>query len=289
MEFGRGRDIARYGILVSANNIVDYLRNQISVFILSRTLGPASVGLYNKGESLARMPHRFITTSVYQVLFRAMAAEQDDLDKCSYLFFRSIALVAVYATPFYIGLLWLSEPLIRGIYGEKWVAAAGPLMILSFAWPFWMLNNLSGAVSAAHNLLGTELKIQIASVVVAVVAIVVALPYGIDGVAWAMVATAAFTSLVMHRLALKCLRARWRSSLVALVPALILNGILAGALFVLEGLLPSGWIEHDLARIGILGMAGGLVYAASLLALPITALETERMRWKVKLRLIKAA
>ncbi len=73
---------------------------QISVFILSRTLGPASVGLYSKGESLARMPHGFITGSVYPVLFRSLAAEQDNLDKSRYLFFRSIALVAVYATPF---------------------------------------------------------------------------------------------------------------------------------------------------------------------------------------------
>lgn len=285
LELRRGRDIARYGILVSANDLVGYLSRQVSIFILSRTLGPASVGLYNKGESLARMPHRFITASVYQVLFRAMATEQDNLDKCRYLFFRSIALVAVYATPFYIGLLWLSEPLIRGIYGEKWVAAAGPLMILAFAWPFWMVNNLSGAVSAAHNLLGTELKIQIASLVITVLCVVIALPYGIDGVAWAIVIAAAFTSLAMHRLALKCLKAKLQASLSALVPAALLNGILAGTLFLLEQLLPPSWIEHDLARIAIMGVAGSLVYAGCLLFLPIPELATERLRWKSKLRL----
>ena len=111
------------------------------------------------------MPHSFITGSVYHVLFRAMAAEQDNLDKCRYLFFRSIALVAVYATPFYIGLLWLAEPFIRGVYGEKWVAAAGPLMILAFAWPFWLMDNLSGAVLAAQNWLDRELPVQIATLV----------------------------------------------------------------------------------------------------------------------------
>jgi len=30
--------------------------------------------------------------------------------------------------PFYIGLLWLAEPLIRRVYGEKWIDAAGTLM-----------------------------------------------------------------------------------------------------------------------------------------------------------------
>lgn len=289
LEFQRGRDIARYGILVSANDIVGYLRGQASIFILSRTLGPASVGLYNKGESLARMPYRFICTSVYQVLFRAMAAEQDNLDRCRYLFFRSITLVAVYATPFYIGLLWLAEPLIRGIYGEKWVAAAGPLMTLAFAWPFWMANNLSGAVSAAHNLLGTELKIQVASLVLTVLCVVGALPYGIDGVAWAIVIAAAFTSFAMHRLALKCLKAKLQSSLRAVMPAFLLNAILAGTLYLLEQQLPHGWVEHDLVRIAIMGATGGLVYAGCLLFLPIPELAAERLRWKLKLRLKKPA
>ena len=136
-------------MLVTVTGILLHLQRQVSVFILSRTLGPASVGLFNKGESLAKMPHGFITGSVYHVLFRALAAEQDDPDKCRYMFFRSIALVAVYATPFYVGLLWLAEPLIRGVYGANWVEAAAPLYILAFAWPFWLLDNLSGAVLAS--------------------------------------------------------------------------------------------------------------------------------------------
>jgi O-antigen/teichoic acid export membrane protein len=285
LDFRRGRDIARYGLLVSVNDIVNYLRTQVSIFILSRTLGPASVGLFNKGESLALMPHSFITGSVYQVLFRAMAAEQDNLDKCRYLFFRSIALVAVYATPFYIGLLWLAEPLIRGIYGEKWVASAGPLMILAFAWPFWLANKLSGAVLAAQNWLGHELKIQIATLIVTALGVVIALPYGIDGVAWAVVGAAAFSGLYMHRLALRCLKAKWLNSLRAIVPAILLNAILAFSLYLLEQLLPPDWIAHDLVNIVVIGITGALVYAGCLLFLPIPELATERLRWKAKLRL----
>ncbi|ODU50766.1 MAG: lipopolysaccharide biosynthesis protein [Thiobacillus sp. SCN 63-374] len=285
LDFGRGRHIARYGLLVSANDIVDYLRGQASIFILSRTLGPASVGLFNKGRSLAMMPHGFITVSVYHVLFRAMAAEQDNLDKCRYLFFRSITLVAVYATPFYVGLLWLAEPLIRGVYGEKWIGAAGPLMILAFAWPFLLVNNLSGAVLAAQNWLGYELKVQIVNLIITSLAVVIALPYGIDGVAWAIVGTAAFSGLYMLWLALKCLRAKWMDGLRALIPATLLNSVLALALYLLQQLLPSEWRAHDLVYVTFMGTAGGLIYAGSLLYFPIPSLAAERLRWKSKLRL----
>ena len=112
--------------------LIDNIRNDL----LTNTPGSASAGLYNKGDSLARMSHGFITGSVYLSLFRAMATEQDNLDKCRYHFFRSIALVVVYAAPLYVALLWLAEPLIRGVYGPKWTAAS-PLLILSFACHFF--------------------------------------------------------------------------------------------------------------------------------------------------------
>lgn len=285
----RARDIARYGMLVSLTDVLVYLRQQVAVFLLSRMLGPASVGLYNKGESLARMPHAFITSSVYQVLLRAMAAEQDNLDKCRYLFYRAIALVAVYATPFYIAFLWLAEPLVRGVYGEKWSAAAGPLAILALAWPFWLMNRLSGAVLAALNWLGREAVVQATALVVTAFAILIGLPYGIDGVAWAVVAATAYSSLHIHWLAVRRLRARWLAYLHALTPATILNMILVATLFGLDQTLPADIRHHDLAYLGIMATGGGLAYALCFLYLPIGALQTERLRWKTKLRLQRGA
>ena len=282
-DFHRGRDIVRYGFLVSINDIVFYLRRQVSVFILSRTLGPASVGLYSKGESLARMPHGFITGSVYPVLFRTLAAEQDNPDKSRYLFFRSIALVAVYATPFYIGLMWLAEPFIRGVYGPKWVEAAGPLSILALAWPFWLMGNLSGNVLGARNWLDRELVVQITTLIYTALAVLVGLNYGINGVAWAIVSSAAFSGLWQYWLAVRCLGAKLSGYPLALIPAVVLNGLLAVSLFILDSALPQAVRSNDLAYLALMGLGGGMVYLSCFLFLPFTTLQTEQQRWKSKL------
>jgi len=279
-DFHRGREIARYGLLVSANDIVNYLRSQTSIFILSHSLGPASVGLYNKGDSLARMPHKFVSGSVYQVLFRAMASEQDSLNTCRYMFFRSTTLTAVYSLPFYVGLWWLAEPLIRGLYGEKWAMAAGPLAILALASPFWLMSQLAGSVTGALNLLHTELKIQVAVLAMTAAVVTIALPYGLDGVAWAIVGVSAAASFALHHLALKGLKARWQSSIRALVPAMILNAILMIVLFVLEQSLPLSLAKHDLLHVVTTGLIGSVAYAICFLYLPITELATEQRRWK---------
>jgi O-antigen/teichoic acid export membrane protein len=285
LEFRRGRDIARYGLLVSANDIVNHLRNQVSIFILSRTLGPASVGLYNKGESICKMPNTFITGSVYHVLFRAMAAEQDNFDKCRYLFFRSIALVAVYATPFYVAFLWLAEPLIHGVYGEKWVAAAGPLRILAFAWPFWLMANLSGAVLAARNWLGRELPVQVTALILSALAITIALPYGIDGVAWAIVGVSIYTAFHIYWIATRCLRAQLTDFLRAVSPAALLNLLLAATLYGVSQFIPDHIRQNDLANLALMGTTGAIIYAVGFLYLPLISLQAEQQRWKIKLRL----
>lgn len=289
LDLGRGRDIARYGLLFSATNILVYLRMQSSVFILSRTLGTASVGLYNKGESLAKMPHSFITGSVYQVLFRAMATEQANLDKCRYLFFRSISLVAVYATPFYVGLFWLADPLINGIYGPKWTAAAAPLLILTLAWPFWLMETLSGAVLAAMNWLGRELPVQISTLIISCLAVLIGLPHGIEGVAYGIVGATIYTALHMLWIALNCLKASWLDYVRALLPAAFLNTILAGTLFLVDHALPFSLRASNFSYITLMGVVGGLVYALCFLYMPIASLQGEQQRWKIKLRLSRTA
>ena len=284
-RFSRARELASYGALVAGNDLVDYLRTRVSTFILSQTLGPQSVGLFNKGDSLARMPFLFVSGSVYQVLFRALSVERENLDKCRYLFNRSLALVALYATPFYVGLYWLAEPLVRGVYGPKWATAAGPLFVLSLAWPLWLLGNMSGAVAASHNRLGTEIRIQTASLALTACATWLAVPYGIVGVAWAFVAVSAVSSGLMFRLALKTLRASWSDSMAALMPAIGLNTALAIALAAASHLMPQSVMIHDLLHVAVLGGLGALVYALLFLFVPVPALNTEQARWRSLLRI----
>lgn len=287
LRFGRARELARYGLLVSANDLVNYLREQSTVFILSRSLGPAAVGLYNKGESLARMPHTFISGSVYQVLFRALAAHQDNLDTNRYLFQRSLALVALYATPFYVGFLWLAEPLVVGLYGEKWAHAAAPLTILALAWPFWLMANLSGAVLAAQNWLHRELPVQIAGLTLRVLAILWLLPHGLEGVAWAITGISVYFGLHLHLLALRAIHAPYSLFLRAILPAALLNGLLALVLGGLTLALPPDL--PPLLKVLIFGGTGGIAYIAAFFLVPLSQFAEERVRWLRKLGLDKGS
>ncbi len=284
-DFSRAGELMRYGLLASSNNIVLYIRRQLATFILSRSMGPAGVGLFNKAESLAGRPHGFITGSVYEVLFRAMAKEQDNLDKSRYLFFRSLTLVAVYAMPFYIGFLWLAEPLVVTLFGHRWADSAAPLVILSLAAPFMLIENLSGAVLAARNWLDKELQAQIIMICVAGTAIFVGLPYGLKGVAAGVALAILYMSIHMFWLAKRALKARWLDLARAFLPAVALNAVLVATLLVVDLFIPPHIKAVDALYILIMTTVGGLAYALCFLYFPIGALTSEALRWKVRLRL----
>jgi O-antigen/teichoic acid export membrane protein len=278
----------RYGLLASSNNIIYYVRSQLPTFVLSRSFGPAGVGLFNKAESLAARPHAFITGSVYEVLFRALAKEHDNLDKSRYLFFRSLTLVAVYAMPFYIGFLWLAEPLVVMLFGHRWAESAAPLMVLSLAAPLMMIENLSGAVLAARNWLGRELVAQVIMIVVAAAGIWLGRPYGMAGIAAGLVVALLYMGTHMFWLAKQSLKARWADLARAFMPAALLNVILVATLGIAEQFVPSTIRAIGPLYVLLMATVGGLVYAACFLYLPIPVLATETARWKIKLKLTKA-
>ncbi|BAL25877.1 lipopolysaccharide biosynthesis protein [Azoarcus sp. KH32C] len=287
LDVARARGVARYGMLVSLNDIVAYLRNQGTNFVLGKTLGPAAVGLFNKGDSLARMPQALVTASVYQVLFRALAQEQDNLDKSRYLFFRSLSLVAVYVTPFYVGAFWLADSLVTVLYGVKWAEAAAPLAMIAIAGPFLTVANLSGAVLAARNWLERELVVQAVLLVMILLATLTALPYGLPGVSIAVLLVSIYNALHMYVLASRCLKASWGALFAALQPAVVLNAILIGMLTAVQHFTGEIAQKSQVIYLMLTATVGGLVYGLCFLYLPIDALRTEQLRWKARLRLAR--
>lgn len=279
-QLRRGRDIARYGFLVSANDIVGYLRQQSTNFILSRTAGAAAVGLFNKAHSLALIPHGTVTVSVYQVLFRALAQEQDNKDASRYLFLRSISLVTIYVTPLYVFAFWLAEPLISVVYGAKWLPAAAPLAILALAGPFRTISNMSGAVLSARNWIDKELIAQIIMTALIILTTLIAQPYGLNAIAAGLVGVSIINSIYMFALARACIDSRWRHLASALAPGFTLNAVLVMTLFILDKLSNLIGIDKDIYRLFVAAPTGAILYFLLALYLPFTSLKTEQERWK---------
>ena len=278
-EWRRGRDIARYGLLVTAGDFIVYLRDQASNFVLSRTLGPHALGLFNKARSWALIPQS-VTGSVYQVTFRSLAKEQDNLDLSQYLYLRSITLVGVYTWTAFLSLAWLSLPLVRFLYGAKWVDAAYPMTCLAIIGPFLMLEMLAGSVLAARNWLDREIPVQIAILIVVVLGTVAGLPYGLLGVAIGASFANIYGALHMSWLAARCLSMPVRRVAAALWTPLLLNVPVLLLWLVMDRSFMLRERYADFLYLLIMLCAGGLLYALLFFLAPIPNIASEQKRWR---------
>lgn len=283
-------DIARrhssFGIKFTLNDLISYLRRQTSNFIISRLAGPSMVGLFNKGDSLAKLPFTVISTPIYQPVFRIMSASQDNPDKIKYLFYKMISLLMLYTLPLYAGMWWLAEPFITVVYGEHWRASAVPLEILAPLGLLYCIGHPCGAVLAAKNRLGGEIVVQIVTWMIVALGTYFGLQWGLTGVAAGIVLSQIYSTVHMYLLAIQCIPARLVDLLHALGPSLLLNTIMLGALIISDVLFLSDYRQESpsiylLTSIGIAGLAFSLAF----LFLPIPAIAEESQRWKKFLRL----
>jgi len=268
-----------YGFKITTNDFLGYLTRESKNLLLSKLGGPAFLGLFNKGESLARIPNELIMPATMQPVFRAMGKVQDDLDQTKYLYYRAITLLMVYITPLYVGLWWTAEPFIDVVYGAKWLPVAEPMRILVIAGLFLNVMFPSGILLDAQNRLTQEMFILIARLFVILAACYFGMQWGLAGVAWGMVASYLFGAATTYALVYRVIPTRLRDLVAAVAPGLLLNA----ALFAFLALVDRGLASlhaAPLAYLASMTVLGGACYAALFLLVPIPALHDEAARWR---------
>ncbi len=272
-----------YGFKITANDFISYLKRETANLIISKSAGPAFLGIFNKGDSLSRLPNRLLVPPVGQTVFRAMSKVQDDLDQSKYMFYKVITLLMVYTTPLYVGLWWVAEPFIGVVYGENWLPAAGPLEILVMVGICRNIGIPCGVLLAAQDRLVQELYAQIIGLVFLIIACFIGLEWGLEGVAWGVLASHIFGAVYFYILAYHTIPTKIADLIGALVPGLLLNSILFVALAITHWMLGDIRTTAPALYLLVMVVSGAAVYLPAFLFLPIPSLKSEADRWRQKI------
>lgn len=278
------RQHAAFGFNLTALDLISHVRTQSINLVMSKLAGPAFLGLFNKSENLARLPNRIITPATGRVVFRALAKVADDIDKSKYIFYRTIALVSVYAFPGLVGLIFVAEPLVVLLYGEKWRPAAEPMAIIAFGGFFLTSLRPCAVLLEAHGHLRQEMVVLAITAVLAVIGCYLGLRWGLVGVAWSAVLVHVVSLVLMYGFVLRLIPTRVSDLARALAPALLLNGLLAAVLAAVHYFAASWREPKPLLYLAAMGIAGLAVYVPAFLFLPVKALESESARWRGLIR-----
>ena len=148
------RQVLRFGLEQLSIQGVPTLSVRASEFLLGRFLGLSALGLYGRASNL----HNMIWLNIHLVISRVLMVDLADKKRKAVEirepYLHAIEMLTGLLWPCFTGLAVLAGPLIRTIYGQKWVAAAPPLAALSAAailyvgvsltWELFVLCNETG-------------------------------------------------------------------------------------------------------------------------------------------------
>ena len=284
-DWARIRQHGGYGSKITVNDFLSYITSESKNLIISKLAGPAFLGLFNKAESLSRLPNQMFMSATIQPVFRAMSKVQDDLEQTKAMYYRVITLLMVYTTPMYVGLWWIAEPFIGFVYGEKWMAVAEPMRILLMSGLFLNILHPCAVVLDAQNRLTQEMVALVVRLIITLAACLVGLNWGLEGVAWAIFATHVLSTAYYVLLVRNTVGTTPGGLLRSVVPGLILNGLLFAVLGLASLVLGNLQTSLPLAYLVAMMFTGLACYMAAFLFLPIPALKSESDHWKRKIAL----
>lgn len=231
--FGFGSKLLMGGLLHTI-----YL-NLYSLFI-GRFFSATDLGLFNRASSIAQYPSINATSIITRVTYPIECSLKNDYTRLEEKFIIFIRLTAFAIFPAMIGLAVLSEPLIRLILTDKWLAATPLIQIMSFAYMLHPIMKMNWDLLNACHRSDYSLKSEILKKIVAFIILFITIPFGLKIMCIGLIIYSIcdlfiitlFTKKILHTL-------NFKREVRALLPCLSISIIMSTCIYLFRFIIDS--------------------------------------------------
>lgn len=252
-------ELLNYSKWLLLNNVLIFLNNRGTDFIIGRISGAQALGLYSVAYEVANLPTTELVFPISRAVFPGYARLSGDLSKLREAFLQVIGLVALLTVPAGALIGLAAEPVVRVLLGEKWLDAVPLIQVLAV---FGVVRSLHGPTGSIYLAVGKPRFVAVLQAIqlcVAMSTMVYLVPtHGAIGAAFALLGASTLAMCVNYVLVLNEVKVSLRSLLAELWRPL------AGALSMTIALLAAK--PHMSASAGLLSSLGSLGLTVTVLA-----------------------
>lgn len=211
-----------FGWKMLASELIHTSYKQIRSLIIGKVYTEKDLAFYNQGGKLPSLIVTNINSSVSSVLFPAMTLKQDDTGKLKEMVRLSIRVSSYIMWPLMIGLLVMSEPIVRLMFTEKWLPCVPYMQIACIQFALEPVQTANVQAVKAMGKGRTYLLMEIIKKVFGIVMIVAVMYQGVMAIAVTAMFVTFFAALVNSTPNRKYLAYTYREQLVDLIPSILL-------------------------------------------------------------------
>lgn len=253
--------LVRFGVSIIFGDALSALIDNTASTIVGRLFGADKLSIYTLAYRLPEViliGNLWVMSGVTYPAFSSIQHKTEDMRRGSLLAIRVIQLLAA---PISVGLLLAADPIVRVVFGDKWVDVIPLLRVLAvYAWVYsigYHVGDIYKAIGRPYILL----ILDILTLTVLLPSLLVGSRFGLNGIVFGLLLTTSVERVVGLAIASRFVKISFFDILGELKPALL--GVAAMTPVVLATL----YLTRDLnefIRLAVVIPSGGLVYAAVL-------------------------
>lgn len=236
-------------------SLIDSLNSNIRSLIIGKMFSSAILGFYSRGEQFPSILIGNINGSIQSVLFPALSAQQDNLQRLKEMVRRSIITSSFIVFPMMTGLAVIADPLVRVLLTEKWLPTVPFLQIFCAIYALWPIHT---ANLQAINVLGRSdvfLKLEIIKKVLSLNILMLTIPLGVHAIAIGMLVNGILSSFLNAYPNLTLLNYSVKEQWNDIMPSLLISLIMGAIVYSIQ------WLElSDVVTICIQIFTGITLY-----------------------------
>jgi len=242
---------------------VRYVMGNVDFLVVGRMFGAAELGYYQAAYTLSSELRNRLAGPLQKVLYPAYARVREEPERFRRGVSTSLKLLSTAVVPLGFGMSATAHELIPILYGPQWHAAIPMLQALGIAGATMAIFSLTGSVMSALRQWELMLKISLYGSPVRIAIILSGSYWGPVGVAWAFT-IAQLSGFVAGVIATKMCGMSAGQYARTLWPAMASGGLMILAVTLLR---PQLLHLQVFERLGVLVLAGAIVYGAGILLL----------------------
>jgi O-antigen/teichoic acid export membrane protein len=168
--------------------------------IIGRALGVAPVGYFSRANGLGELFNRTVLRAALPVCLPYFAQEVRNGQDVRHGYLRAVSYLTAIGWPFFIFLAAMAFPTIRILYGSQWIASVPLAQILCVVAAVEVTYFLAKEVLIAQGDARLGNYLQVVSQVARIVGLLAAVPFGLPGACWGLLAAAFVGGICSHKM-----------------------------------------------------------------------------------------
>jgi O-antigen/teichoic acid export membrane protein len=180
------KGLLKFGAFVSGEKVINYFSSNFDYIIIGRFLGAGPLGYYTLAYKLIIFPTISLSPMLSRVFFPLFSTIKDDNEKIRIGYLKETSYAALLIFPILSSLVVLAPEFVLTVYGEKWLPTISVLQILCLVGLLKSVGTFVGNIFYSKGRSDISFKYNIFFTLALVVAIIIGVKWGINGVAFSI-------------------------------------------------------------------------------------------------------